>query len=157
MKAMPTLEGGLRIDTESAHDWTLLRGIVSDASGHGTDLASRLGDLISEDSGAEDWREFVVPDLRESFQDELAQVGAAIESAIFTADGKAGPIWITREDGYPWYSALNQARLALEEQFHFGDCDDIDPAELAPPRRAALMRSMFYLDLQSLLLRYTLK
>lgn len=157
MKALPTLEGGLRIDTESAQDWNLLRGIIADASSQGTDLASRLGNLISEEAGAEDWKEFIVPDLREAFQDELAQIGAAIESAIFSAEGKAGPIWISREDAIPWYSALNQARLALEEQFHFGDCDDIDPSNLPPIRRTALMRSIFYLEIQSLLLRYVLK
>jgi hypothetical protein len=157
MKALPTLEGGLRIDTESANDWTLLRGVIADASGRGIDLASRLGGLISEEAGAEDWEEYIVPDLREAFQDELAQVGAAIESAIFTADGKAGPLWITREEGHAWYSALNQARLALEEHYQFGDSDCIDPDDLTPSRRSALMRSMFYLDIQSLLLRYVLR
>lgn len=157
MKAFPTLEGGLRIDTGSARDWTLLRGIIADASGRGIDLASRLGGLISEEAGSEDWEEYIVPDLREAFQDELAQVGAAIESAIFTAEGKAGSLWITREDAYPWYSALNQARLALEEHYHFGDYDDLDPDDLPPGTRSALTRSVFYFDIQSLLLRYVLR
>ena len=109
MKAMPTLEGGLRIDAENFSDWTVLRSIVADAgAANGVDLASRLGALISEDAGAEDWEEYIVPDLREAFQDELAQVGANIESAIFEVDGGPGPVWISREDVFPWYSALNQ-------------------------------------------------
>ncbi|RYD34782.1 MAG: hypothetical protein EOP87_08555 [Verrucomicrobiaceae bacterium] len=157
MKAMPTLEGGLRIDTEDASDWELLRSIIVDANGTRKDLASRLGGLISEEAGAEDWQEYVVPDLREAFQDELAQVGASIESAVFEADGQAGPIWITPEDASPWYSALNQARLSIEEQFHFGPSETIDLTELTPERRAAFIRSKFYCAIQGLLLEYVMR
>lgn len=159
MKAMPTLEGGLRIDTEDADDWELLRAIVTDATPrrNGDDLAERLGNLISEEAGAEDWKEFVVPDLREAFQDELAQVGAAIESAIFNAAGEPGPLWIAQEDGFPWYSALNQARLALEEQHHFGALEWLDPKGLKPARRDAFIRTRFYCAVQSMLLDYVMK
>ncbi|MEX1113847.1 MAG: hypothetical protein WEB53_01265 [Akkermansiaceae bacterium] len=156
MKAMPTLEGGLRIDAEDASDWDLLRSIVADASGDKIDLASRLGGLISEEAGAEDWQEFVVPDLREAFQDELAQVGAAIESAAFHATDGPGPIWITPEDAFQWYSSLNQARLSLEEQFHFGSSEEIDAEPLTPASRAAFFRSKFYCAIQSLLLEYVM-
>jgi hypothetical protein len=156
MKAMPTLEGGLRIDTEDASDWELLRSIVADANGNENDLASRLGGLISEEAGAEDWEEYIVPDLREAFQDELAQVGAAIESAIFHADSGPGPIWITPEDAFQWYSSLNQARLSLEEHYHFGPSEAIDPQGFTPTRRAAFYRSKFYCAIQSLLLEYVM-
>ncbi len=154
---MPTLEGGLRIDTEDASDWELLRSIITDANGGGDDLASRLGDLISDDAGAEDWQEYVVPDLREGFQDELAQVGASIESAIFHAEGGAGPIWITPDDSFPWYSSLNQARLSIEEHFHFGPSETINPIGLTPEQRAAFIRSKFYCAIQGLLLEYVMK
>ena len=157
MKAMPTLEGGLRIDTEDASDWELLRAIIADANSGRDDLASRLGGLVSEDAGGEDWREYVVPDLREAFQDELAQVGASIESAIFEADGEAGPIWITPEDAFPWYSALNQARLSIEEQFHFGPSEMVDFKGMTPERRAAFIRSKFYCAVQGLLLEYVMR
>ncbi len=156
MKAMPTLEGGLRIDAEDSNDWDLLRSIIADASGQEVDLASRLGGLIREDAGAEDWQEFVVPDLREAFQDELAQVGAAIEAAAFQAAERAGPIWITPEDVFQWYSALNQARLSLEEHFHFGTADDLTSAPLAATQHAAFLRSKFYCVIQSLLLEYVM-
>lgn len=156
MKAMPTLEGGLRIDTEDASDWELLRSIMTDANGCGVDLASRLGGIISEDAGAEDWLEYIVPDLRESFQDELDEIGAAIESAIFNADGGPGPIWITRENVFPWYSSLNQARLAIEEHYHFGQ-DETLAAGSVPERRAAFIRSQFYSAIQGLLLQYVMK
>jgi len=156
MKAMPTLEGGLRIDTEDLSDWELLRSIIADARGCEIDLASRLGGLISEEAGAEDWQEYIVPDLREAFQDELAQVGAAIESAAFHAADGPGPIWITPEDAFQWYSSLNQARLSLEEHFKFGPAEEIDFEELAPTRRAAFFRSKFYCAIQGLLLDYVM-
>ena len=156
MKAMPTLEGGLRIDAEDASDWELLRAILADANGCENDLATRLGGLISEDAGAEDWQEYIVPDLREAFQDELAQIGAAIEAAVFHADGGPGPIWITPEDAFQWYSSLNQARLSLEEHFEFGPSVEIDPKGFTPIRRAAFFRSKFYCAIQSLLLEYVM-
>lgn len=158
MKVMPTLEGGLRIDAEDAEDWDLLRGVVADANGHiAEDLASRLGNLISEDAGAEDWQEYIVPDLREAFQDEVAQVGALIEAAMFKAEGEAGPIWITPDDAFAWYSSLNQARLALEEHFHFGPSETIDPEDLEPSTRSAFIRSKFYCAIQGLLLEYVMR
>jgi hypothetical protein len=157
MKAMPTLEGGLRIDAEEASDWDLLREIIVDANGGKVDLASRLGGMINDEAGGEDWQEYVVPDLREDFQDRLAQVGAAIESAAHQASGEAGPIWITPEDVFPWYSALNQARLELEEQFHFGSNEEIDLMSLPEESRPAYIRSYFYFTLQSLLLEHVMK
>ncbi len=156
MKAMPTLEGGLRIDTEDASDWELLRSIVTDANGCEKDLADRLGGLISEEAGSEDWQEYIVPDLREAFQDELFQVGASIDSAAHHAGEGPGPLWITPDEAFPWYSALNQARLSLEEHFQFGPSEEIDPRHLTPIRRAAFYRSKFYCAIQSLLLEYVM-
>lgn len=157
MKAMPTLQGGLRIDAENAADWNVLRAIVADANGCTSDLASRLGGMISEQAGAQDWEEFVVPDLREAFQDELAQVGTSIESASFHVKDGPGPVWITREHGFAWYSALNQARLALEEQHVFGPGESIVAASLTPESRAAFIRTRFYCTLQGLLLEHVMQ
>lgn len=154
---MPTLEGGLRIDAEDRSDWELLRAIIADANSCHTDLASRLGGLMSVEAGAEDWQELVVPDLREGFQDELAEIGALIESAMYQADNGPGPIWITRKDAYPWYSALNQARLALEEIYHFGPEQTIDLEVMSPVKQAAFIRSDFYSEIQSHLLRHVLR
>jgi hypothetical protein len=157
MKAMPTLEGGLRIDAEDANDWEILKAIIADANGSKMDLADRLGGLISQEAGAEDWQEYIVPDLRESFQDDLAQIGAAIDAAIFHASGQPGPIWITPEDCLPWYSALNQARLSIEERFHFGPAEIIGLKNLPPTRRAAFIRTKFYCAIQGLLLEHVMK
>lgn len=157
MTVMPTLEGGLRIDADEPDDWELLRAIIADANACPTDLASRLGGLIGPEAGGEDWEELVVPDLRVEFQDELAEIGALIESAIFNADNGPGPIWITRDDAFTWYSALNQARLALEEVHRFGPEDSADPQTMTPVQQSAFIRSGFYSDIQSLLLRHVLK
>jgi hypothetical protein len=157
MTVMPTLEGGLRIDAEDAGDWDLLRGIVEDANGGEPDLASRLGGMVDDTEIAEDWQEFVVPDLREEFQDELAEIAAWIESAAFDANGGAGPIWITRENAYPWYSALNQARLTLEEVYHFGPEGMANPRKMKAEKQAAFIRSGFYSDIQSLLLEHVMR
>ncbi|RYD33422.1 MAG: hypothetical protein EOP87_11020, partial [Verrucomicrobiaceae bacterium] len=61
MKVAPTLEGGLRIDAEDLGDWEILHAILHDARRGDADLAGNLGALISEEAGAEDWRDFVVP------------------------------------------------------------------------------------------------
>lgn len=156
MKVAPTLEGGLRIDPETAEDWHVLRAILIDANSHDTDLATRLGGMVTDERIAEDWRDFVVPDLRESFADDLNQIQAAIETAAaFPNDGES-PIWITREDAFSWYSALNQARLALEETYGFGPDPESDPSNLQPVRHEALLRSQFYCALQSFLLQHAL-
>ncbi len=157
MKAMPTLEGGLRIDSEDVNDWGILRSILGDANRSPLDLASRLGGWMTQEAGAEDWSEYVVPDLREGFQDELAQVAASIETAVFHAGGGPGPIWITREDVLPWYSSLNQARLALEDQFSFGSSETLDSGNLPPEPQAAWMRSKFYCAIQGLLLAHVMR
>ncbi len=120
MKIAPTIEGGLRIDPETKEDWHILRAIALDANGSDTDLADRLGDLIDDERISEDWRDVVVPDLRESFADDLHHIYAAIEAASAFHNGGESPVWITSEDAFTWYSALNQARLSLEEKYAFG-------------------------------------
>src|SRR4051812_37918749 len=112
MKVAPTLEGGLRIDMEDGEDWEILRRIHIDARARTVDLADSMGGLIGDEAGGGDWREYVVPDLREAFADELDEVGVAIESAAHHAHEGAGPLWITPATSTHWYSSLNQARLA---------------------------------------------
>lgn len=155
MKVMPTLEGGLRIDAEDAGDWILLGMIPEDAGS--SDLAKRLGGLVTEDEVAEDWREYVVPDLADGFTRDVELVSARIVGAKIEANGGAGPLWITRDDGDAWYSTLNQARLELEHQFGFGPSEEIDPEELEAEKRSAFMRSQFYCAIQGLLLEHVMR
>jgi len=152
MKIAPTIEGGLRIDPENDIDWHLLRSIMLDANPSNHDLAERLGKLISNKKIAEDWQDIVVPDLRESFSDDLHHVYAAIETAAAFPKDNETPIWISRSDAHKWYSALNLARLELEEIYHFGPNPETDPKNHKPVRRDALIRSRFYCGLQSIIL-----
>ena len=156
MKIAPTIEGGLRIDPENEIDWHLLRSIMLDANGGDHDLATRLGDMISNKEISDDWKDIVVPDLRESFSDDLHHVYAAIETAAAFPKNNETPIWITPADAYKWYSALNQARLELEEAYHFGANPESDPKNLKPVRHEALLRSRFYCQLQSVILEHVL-
>lgn len=156
MKIAPTIEGGLRIDPETNEDWYILHAIVSDANNCGIDLASRLGNLVTEETLTEDWQEIVVPDLRESFSDALHYIQGTLEAASAFPKDSEHPIWITRDDAFTWYSALNQARLALEEKYHFGPDPQSDTANLTPLRHEALLRNHFYSALQSVILDHAL-
>jgi hypothetical protein len=156
MNVEPTLEGGLRIDADEPSDWEILRAIIIDATTRTNDLADQLGALISEEAGAEDWREYIVPDLRETFQDALNHVATAIEAAAFHAANGPGSLWIRREDGYPWYSALNQAALALERSYAFSSKEDFPLLNYSPHQLSAYARSICYADIQELLLDYVL-
>ena len=64
MKIMPTLEGGLRIDVEDAA--TGSSSIASTTMPFHCDesLASRLGNLITDEDVAPDWQEYIVPGSR---------------------------------------------------------------------------------------------
>lgn len=157
MKIMPTLDGGLRIEAEDSSDWQILSGIALDAVACDQNLAQRLGKLITNVEVAPDWMEYVVPDLDLEFSADVIHVTTAIAAARFESGGGPGPLWITRDDVFQWYSALNQARLALEESFHFGPAEAINPADLPSARRSAFLRSQFYCVIQSLLLEHVMK
>jgi hypothetical protein len=154
---MPTLEGGLRLDAEDDGDWKLLQGITHDAVSCDEKLAERLGNLITDGDVAPDWREFIVPDLEAAFHADLTHVATAIAAARVECGGGPGPLWITREEAFHWYSALNQARLALEEVHHFGPAETIHPGDLPPARRSPFLRSQFYCAVQSLMLEHVLR
>ena len=145
------------IDADDPGDWQLLKGITTDAVANDAKLARRLGKLIAEQAMARDWQEYVIPDLEAGFSAAVLHVATSIAAARVESGGGPGPLWITRDDAFPWYSALNQARLALEEQFHFGPSQGIDPGALPPLRRAAFLRSQFYCAIQSLLLEHVLR
>ena len=157
MKVMTTLEGGLRVECEDEGDWKLLQYITHDALGCDENLARRLARLIEDQDVAGDWHDFILPELEEGFHADLTHVATAIASARVECGGSAGPLWITRDDALRWYSALNQARLALEEIHHFGPAEDLHPDELPPSKRNTFLRSQFYCAIQSLLLEHVMK
>lgn len=152
MKIMQTLEGGLRMDIEEDDDWHLLQSITNDAISCDEKLAQRLGNLITDPDVAQDWEEFIIPDLEDGFASDVQHVATAIASARLKSGGGPGPLWITRDDAFHWYSALNQARLAIEERFQFGPEEEVDPDKLTRTERAAFIRSDIYSDIQRMLL-----
>lgn len=151
MKAAPTLDGRIRIDIESPLDWMILHAIPHDARSAGVDLADRLGNQMGDEGGGEDWEDFVLPDLREGFSGQIR----TIEEALEPLDSEnPAPIFILKEEAETWYGGLNQARLALEERYHF---HDEEPEEMTPGKRSAFFRSHFYQTLQSLLLEFLMR
>ena len=152
MKVAPTLKGGLRIDVETPVDWMVLRCIPHDARAGGLDLADRVAAPMADDDGAEDWQDFVLPDLREGFNTQLAAIEATIEAA--GSDDEPGEVFILKEEAELWYGGLNQARLALEERYKLSDAALPD---MTPGKRSAWFRSQFYLHVQSLLLDHVMK
>jgi hypothetical protein len=152
MKVAPTLKGGLRIDVETPVDWMVLRCIPHDARAGGLDLADRVAAPMAADESAEDWQDFVLPDLREGFNAQLAAIEAAIEAA--GTEDQPGEVFILKEDAELWYGGLNQARLALEERY---DLSHAALPEMTPGKRSAWFRSQFYLHVQSLLLDHVMR
>jgi hypothetical protein len=151
MKVGPTLDGRLRIDAEDDDDWFLLGCIAKDAAGDS--LAERYGEMMDGEV-AEDWREYVVPDLAEQFEGKVRGVQRAIDEA---REGGSGQIWVTRETAFDWYGALNLARLALEERYRFGPGRVLKRANQDPERYFAYIRSGFYSAIQSMLLGNLMK
>lgn len=152
MLIAPTLDGGLRIDAETSSDWLVLEMICTDAANMpGKPLTDRLASHMETD---EDWEQFVTPDLRNHFSDQIAHVSQSISSAEKDED-LVGSLYIQKADAETWFGAINQARLSLEAKFRFSNYHDeseIDPKD--KHIRAALIRNHFYNSLQSLLLEY---
>ncbi len=159
MRVMPTLDGGLRIDVETATEWLVLEQIAPDALAGGAErLPERLGALMDEEG---DWEELVIPELREFFSGQLRHVAEQITNAHREAEEDGGPaegeVFIGRDEGEEWYGALNQARLALESRFRFGPTQGVEnPESFSDAKRSAFIRSQFYCALQSVLLEHVL-
>lgn len=144
MKAAPTLDGRVRIDPESELDLLVLRTIVPDAQGSSQELAARVGRGMDRDA-SKDWCDFVKPDLEDQFNRQISEVAGMLLEAETNM-----PIFIGRDEVDAWYGALNQARLALQEQHGFGPEEKVESMD--QERAAAQIRSHFYQVLQSLLL-----
>lgn len=159
MKAIPIDNGGLCLEMEDADDWKLLARMLLDARDPEFDLAEDLGGQVTDEAVAGDWREFVVPDLRVSFDDGLERVAKAIHRAHQDSAGGAGLVLIPRDAGAEWYGALNNARLALEARHKFGRDSHDRPrpqvvAGFSSEKRAAFLRERLYCALQCALLEH---
>lgn len=157
MKLAPTLQGGLRIDADSLEDWMVLDAICADASSlPGPPLYERLSENMKRDP---DWEEFVLPDIKNQFSDQVSHISRAISSAPMDEE-HAGSIFISENDAPDWYGAINQARMSLEHQYQISELDeelDLDELDLSDERHSAVIRGHFYSTFQSLLLEYVLE
>lgn len=149
MTLAPTLDGGLQLVPEVEQDWLVLLEIAADGS---EDFAQRFAGLMDEDSM---WEDIVVPDLQVEFSAQRTHVLEAVKKARHT---ESGEILIGPADADLWYGALNQARLTMESQYHFGPREFADPEEIVDPvMRSAFLRDEFYLTLQSLIMRFVME
>ena len=157
MKLAPTLQGGLRIDADTVEDWMVLDAICADAASlPGVPLYDRLSEKMPKDA---DWEEFVVPEIRSQFSDQVTHVSRALSAAARDED-QVGCVFISKEDAPIWYGAVNQARMTLEHVYKLSDLGEFEELEelgdLGDERLSAVVRSHFYSTFQSLLLEYVL-
>jgi len=157
MKLAPTLQGGLRIDADCAEDWLILDAICADAAAlPGPPLYDQLSENMEKDP---DWEEFVAPEIRSQFSDQIVHVSRAISSAQ-RDENQVGAVFVSKNDAMIWYGAINQARISLEQLYqvskieNFIDSDGTD--EISDEKHSALVRGHFYSMMQSVLLEYVL-
>jgi len=101
----------------------------------------------------EDWKSFVRPELQETFLSAREVVLADLCGTLETEGGFSMKIPPNHMD--PWLSTLNQARLAIAEENHFGEKDlseEIVP-DSSDPRPLALFQISFYGFLQECLVK----
>ena len=152
MNLAPSPDGGLDLEAADSSDWQMLLGILRDAQTSEFDLATHVGAKMEQNTDWQDWIDYVIPDMKEGFLTHLKAVLIAIETARLQAANGPGVVHITRDNVFHWYSALNQARLALEAIHHLDSGGSIDPGQLSPAGLKAFIRSRFYLEIQSALL-----
>lgn len=103
-----------------------------------------------------DWKEFVVPDLRSQFDEALDQFEQDVASAnlIRKLPMKRYQIEVQLKHVEHWYSALNQARLVLQEKYKLpGESAGLSIEELfAKGQWRAYFQSRFYAEIQCWLL-----
>lgn len=159
MRLMPILEGGLRIEIETPTDWLVLEQIPNDALDGGDDqLSQRLGALMDDQS---EWEEVVVPELKSFFNGQVSLVTRSVQEAqaMVETGGEevSGSVSISKEEANEWYGALNQARLALEARYQFGEAEEVEELDaFSPEKRSAFVRNQFYVSFQSILLDYVM-
>ena len=157
MKLAPTLEGGLRIDADAVEDWMVLDAICADAAGMpGESLYDRLSEKMMRD---DDWEEFVAPDIRDQFSDQVIHVSRALSGASRNEE-QEGVVFISKEDAPIWYGAINQARMTLEHAYQLSELEEFaeidELGHLSDEKLSAVVRGHFYSTFQSLLLEYVL-
>ncbi len=157
MNVEPTVQGGLKITAASHDDWEYLDAICTDAESlPGSPVYDRISSRMKKDA---DWEEFVAPDIRSQFSDQIKYVTKSISSVPKSEEG-SGSIFISKEDAMDWYGTLNQARMNLEYRFKISELGEIrsidDLQGIESEMQSAVVRSHFYSDLQCFILKFVI-
>lgn len=118
----------------------------------------------------EDWSEFVQPDLDQLFDDARSCVAKDLDAAskkieIESGEMEAAVDWPTRievpdDHSEQWYSAINQARLLMNEAHGLGEAserfesDSFEESEEGVENFLLLAQYEFYTAIQSILIEY---
>ena len=148
MKISPTSDSELIIELETASDARAFEHILADARGsEGVDhLAQTLSGFMDADS---EWDEWVVPELKEGYRQQLDIVEETLSDI---RNKNLTKICIDEDSVELWYGAINLARLMLNERYHFDAVEfDEDTEEVI---QLAYMRDQFYTALLSLMLDF---
>jgi hypothetical protein len=154
MKLHAANDGALVLEEIPSFLFQFLGEIPGRASSNDPRVEARFfPDPASDQELIEDWKSFVQPELLEFFQSARETVKADLRGA--SENDGVFSMSIPKTHGDAWLSALNQARLAMTEEFGFDEKDMA--AEVAPtpedPRAMALFQVGFYGFLQECLVR----
>jgi hypothetical protein len=166
-------------DLDEAHI-ELLRQAAEDASiGDSPEGRARLfpspvpkKNQLREGEFLEDWSDYVTDDLENQFAGDVGTVLADLDTAVPQRSTKESPVPLLRVDvplehAQAWFSALNQARLMLDQKFklHPGGDGDFEPVLKEEEndgldmheRLEVYMRYEFYAALQEWLVRHAMQ
>lgn len=127
-------------------------------------------DQLREGEFLEDWGDFVADDLETQFAGDVGTVLADLDNAVPQRSTKETPerrlrLDVPLEHAQAWFSALNQARLMLDQKYKLhpenGDFVPVLKEEHGPgldmqERLEVFMRYEFYAALQEWLVRHAM-
>jgi len=159
--------GGLVLADLDEVSLPILEALPKFARGEGADLflnpsvvrgreaLTREGEEMNDD-----WAEFVAPDLQTLFDEQLQRVVADLEAAE-PSIGVPGAVDVVIAPSHleAWFGALNQARLAMNEEFGCEALEAPEPhdpnvvEELSDDQHFAMHHFMFYRFLQEMVMQ----
>ncbi|MBE2204759.1 MAG: DUF2017 family protein [Chthoniobacterales bacterium] len=154
MKLNANDEGALDLEEIPPFLFDLLEAVPRRAGSQDPRVENRFYPAPGEDEQLqEDWKSLVQPDLQEGFFSAREIVMADLRRA--SGHGDEYRMQIPSKHMEAWLNVLNQARLAIAEENHFGEKDlseDIVP-DAADPRSMLLFQISFYGFLQECLVK----
>ena len=154
MKLSATEEGALDLEEIPPFLFGLLQAVPLGAASKDPRVESRFyPDPALDDLLVEDWKTLVHPELQETFLSAREVVLADLRETS-EAEGKFS-MKIPRPHMDAWLSTLNQVRLAIAEENHFGENDLAEEivSDSSDPRSIALFQISFYGFLQECLVK----